>query len=204
MSSNGIYFATTKKKWIAQCRVNGKIQQIGSYDSPEAAGMAYVVFKQNVKREPTANYYVRLARYKSYCEFCKTPRTISEMFANYPKSNTGSVRHVSDTLVQEGFIQKTVQNLKVNANDKYVYVTIRDFKDSDLKPMGRGQIQKLKFDSTGIAMKEEEPTIKGARVINFDKADLKEKYNQQRHLDRLAMKSPKNHVSGSTMLGSDW
>ena len=202
MSSNGIYFAKQKQKWIAQCRVNGKNTQIGAFDTPEEASMAYVTHKLTVKREPTPNDYARLARFKSYCEFCKTPRTISEMFAKYPRSNTGSIRHASEYLVQEGFIEKTTQNAKINAKDKYIYVTIKDFTDADLKPMGRAQVQKLKFDAT-MDMKREE-IIEGARVINFDDEKLQEVYNLQRKLDRLAAKSPKNYVSGSTMSNSDW
>ena len=202
MSSNGIYFAKQKQKWIAQCRVNGKNTQIGAFDTPEEASMAYVVFKETVKREFTTNDYARLARFKSYCEFCKTPRTISEMFAEYPRSNTGSIRHASEYLVQEGFIEKTTQNAKINAKDKYIYVTIKDFTDADLKPMGRAQVQKLKFDAT-MDMKREE-IIEGARVINFDNLHLQTKYNEQRHMDRLAAKSPKNYVSGATISNGDW
>jgi len=202
MSCNGIYFAKLKQKWIAQCRNDGKVIQIGSFDTPEEASMAYASFRLGMKREPTANDYVRLARYKSYCEFCKTPRTISELFAHYPKSNTGSVRHVSDYLVQEGFIEKKTQSSKINAKDKYIYTTIKDFKDSDLKPMGRSQVAKLKFETT-LGMKRE-GIIEGARVINFDNLNLQAKYNEQRHMDRLAAKSPKNYISGATMSGSDW
>ena len=40
MSSNGIYFAKQKQKWIAQCRMNGKNTQIGAFDTPEEASMA--------------------------------------------------------------------------------------------------------------------------------------------------------------------
>ena len=202
MSCNGIYFSKTKQKWIAQCRSDGKVNHIGTFETPEQASMAYASFRLNLKREPTANDYVRLARYKSYCEFCKTPRTISEMFANYPKSNTGSVRHVSDYLVQEGFIEKKTQSSKINAKDKYIYKTIKDFKDSDLKPMGRSQVAKLKFETT-LGMKRED-IIEGARVINFDNLHLQAKYNEQRHMDRLAAKSPKNYISGATMSNADW
>jgi hypothetical protein len=104
--------------------------------------------------------------------------------------------------VQEGFIEKKTQNAKINAKDKYIYVTIKDFKDTDLKPMGRSQINKVRFETTmGIKAKD---IIEGARVINFDNLHLQAKYNEQRHLDRLAMKSPKNYISGATMSGSDW
>ena len=124
------------------------------------------------------------------------------MFAEYPRSNTGSIRHASEYLVQEGFIEKTTQNAKINAKDKYIYVTIKDFTDADLKPMGRAQVQKLKFDAT-MDMKREE-IIEGARVINFDNLHLQTKYNEQRHMDRLAAKSPKNYVSGATISNGDW
>jgi hypothetical protein len=201
MSSNGIYYAKQKQKWMAQCRLNGKTTQLGAFDTPEEASMAYVTHKLTVKREPTPNDYVRLARYQSYCEFCKTPRTISEMFAHYPKSNTGSVRHVSDFLVEEGFIEKKTQSTKINAKDKYLYVTIKDFLDTDLKPMGRAQVQKLKFNKADYIQDE---IIPGARVINFDDRKLQESYMLQRKLDRLSAKSPKNYISGATMSNSDW
>jgi hypothetical protein len=52
-------------------------------------------------------------------------------------------------------------------------------------------------------MKREE-IIEGARVINFDNLHLQTKYNEQRHMDRLAAKSPKNYVSGATISNGDW
>jgi hypothetical protein len=51
---------------------------------------------------------------------------------------------------------------------------------------------------------ENEPTIPGARVINFDDSKLTKLYMNQRAIDRANMKSPKNYVSGSTMSTSDW
>jgi DNA-binding MarR family transcriptional regulator len=51
---------------------------------------------------------------------------------------------------------------------------------------------------------ENEATIPGARVINFDDRNLTKLYMNQRAIDRANMKSPKNHVSGSTMSASDW
>jgi hypothetical protein len=197
MSYHGVYYSKSKDKWASQTRVNGKTIQLGTFDTPEEASMAYVAFKTTIKREPTPSDYKRLQRYIDYCEFCKTPRTISEMFANFHKSNTGSVRSASDYLVNNKFMRKTIRDLKTNAKDKYIYVTIKDFTETDLKPMGRSSLQQLKFDATMKA--REEVKILGAKVYNFDSGELRQKYTEQRKLDRLSAKIPKTYVSGSSL-----
>jgi len=197
MSYHGVYYSNSKNKWAAQTKVNGKTIQIGTFDTPEEAGEAYINFKSNIKREPTPSDYKRLKRFKDFCEFCKTPRTISEMFAQYSKSNTSSVRAVSDYLVNNKFMRKTMRDLKSNAKDKYIYVTIKDFQDSDLKPMGRSNLQKLKFDET-MALKEEQK-IQGATVYHFDTGELRQKYTEQRMADRKSAKMPKVYVSGNSL-----
>lgn len=196
MSSNGIYFAKQKQKWIAQCRMNGKNTQIGAFDTPEEASMAYVTHKLTVKREPTPSDYKRLERYKAFTNYCKTPRTISELFALYPKANTSSIRFASDYLVNNRFLKKTVRD-RDSIKDKYLYETIKDFQDADLKPMGRSTMQKIKFDET-MTLKEEQK-INGAVAYSFDSGTLREKYTQQRIADRLSAKMPKVYVSGNSL-----
>jgi hypothetical protein len=169
--------------------------QIGTFDTPDEASEAYNEFKSNIKREPTPSDYKRLERYKAFTAYCKTPRTISELFALYPKANTSSIRFASDYLVNNRFLKKTVRD-RDSIKDKYLYETIKDFQDADLKPMGRSTMQKIKFDET-MAMKEQKHT--GAIAYSFDSGVLREKYTQQRIADRLSAKMPKVYVSGSSL-----
>jgi hypothetical protein len=195
MSYHGVYYSSSKNKWAAQTKVNGKTVQIGVFDTPDEASEAYNEFKSNIKREPTPSDYKRLERYKAFTAYCKTPRTISELFALYPKANTSSIRFASDYLVNNRFLKKTVRD-RDSIKDKYLYETIKDFQDADLKPMGRSTMQKIKFDET-MAMKEQKHT--GAIAYSFDTGTLREQYTQQRIADRLSAKMPKVYVSGSSL-----
>ena len=195
MSYHGVYYSSTKNKWAAQTKINGKTVQIGVFNTPDEASEAYIEFKSNIKREPTPSDYKRLERYKAFTNYCKTPRTISELFAFYPKANTSSIRFASDYLVNNRFLKKTIRDSS-SIKDKYLYETIKDFQDADLKPMGRSTMQKIKFDET-MAMKEQKHT--GAVAYNFDTGTLREKYTQQRIADRLSAKMPKVYVSGGSL-----
>ena len=195
MSYHGVYFSSTKNKWAAQTKINGKTMQIGVFDTPEEASQAYNEFKSNIKREPTPSDYKRLERYKAFTAYCKTPRTISELFALYPKANTSSIRFASDYLVNNRFLKKTIRDSS-SIKDKYLYETIKDFQDADLKPMGRSTMQKIKFDET-MAMKEQKHT--GAIAYSFDSGVLREKYTEQRMADRKSAKMPKVYVSGNSL-----
>ena len=196
MSYHGVYYSSSKNKWAAQTKVNGKTVQIGVFDTPDEASEAYNEFKSNIKREPTPSDYKRLERYKAFTTYCKTPRTISELFALYPKANTSSIRFASDYLVNNRFLKKTVRD-RDSIKDKYLYETIKDFQDADLKPMGRSTMQKIKFDET-MTLREEQK-INGAVAYSFDSGTLREKYTQQRIADRLSAKMPKVYVSGNSL-----
>lgn len=197
----GIYYVNTRKTWAVNCRIEGKYYKIGEYETPEEASMAYVTYKINRNAQYSPSDLKRIERYKSYCEFCMEPRTLSELFAYFKKCNTNSVRHNVDYLVKEGFLVKLQQAAGGSTKDKYKHKTIKMFKDADLKPMGRAQVQKLKYDETMAAKSAD--IIPGARVINFESGPLHDKYMEQRKTDRKNMKSAKNYVSGSLMSNMD-
>jgi len=198
----GIYYVKTKEKWAVNCRIDGKHFKIGEYETPEEASMAYVTYKIKRNAEHSPSDKKRIARYQSFCEFCKEPKAFSEMFAHFNRYNTNSIRHNIAYLIKEGFMLQLQVAAGGSTKDKYKHKTIKMFQDSDLKPMGRAQVQKLKYDET---MENKAQTyVPGARVVSFESGELHDKYMQQRKTDRENMKSPKNYVSGSLMSSADW
>lgn len=197
----GIYYIKSKDKWAVNCRIDGKYYKIGDYETPEEASMAYVTYKIKRNAQHSPSDKKRIEKYKSFCEFCKEPKAFSELFAKFNRLNTNSIRHNIAYLMKEGFILQMQVAAGGSTKDKYKHKTIKMFEDADLKPMGRGQVQKLKYDET-MATKSLD-VIPGARVVSFESGELHDKYMQQRKTDRENMKSPKNYVSGSLMSNMD-
>ena len=47
----GVYFHKRDGKFVAQCRVNGKLQHLGRFNTPEEAFNAYKPFKENLCKQ---------------------------------------------------------------------------------------------------------------------------------------------------------
>lgn len=191
---SGIYYSRAKAKWAAQTRVQGRMVQIGTYDTPEDAVRGYSEFKSKQQSELSPSDLKRLERYKEFCAYCHIPRTISELFAYFYRANTSSVRSLAEYLSSNGFVSKTIRDSKTNAKDRYYYQTIKNFTKADLKPMDRSYQVKVKPE----AEPEKEKTP-GATVVCFDSGVLREKYTQQRKADRLNAKTTKTYVSGGSL-----
>jgi hypothetical protein len=191
---SGIYYSKAKGKWAAQTRVQGRMVQIGLYDTPEDAVKGYSEFKLKQQSEPSPSDLKRLERYKEFCAYCHIPRTISELFAYFYKANSSSIRSLAEYLSSNGFVSKTIRDSKTNAKDKYHYQTIKNFTKDDLKPIDRSYQVKVKAET-----EPEKEKIPGATIISFDSGVLREKYTQQRKADRLSAKISKTYVSGSSL-----
>ena len=94
-----------------------------------------------------------------------------------------------------GFLKSIITDHS-GKHKKYTFVTIKLMSYEDA--LDYVSPRKYKPKET------DEPTIAGARVINFDDKKLSDLYMTQRKTDRLNMKSPKNHVSGALMSTADW
>jgi hypothetical protein len=191
---SGIYYSRAKAKWAAQTRVQGRMVQIGLYDTPEDAVRGYSEFKSKQQSELSPSDLKRLERYKEFCAYCHIPRTISELFAYFYKANTSSIRSLAEYLSSNGFISKTISDSKTNAKDRYYYQTIKNFTKADLKPMDRSYQVKVKAE-----VEPEKENTPGAKVICFDSGVLREKYTQQRKADRLSAKTTKTYVNGGSL-----
>ena len=191
---SGIYYSRAKAKWAAQTRVQGRMVQIGLYDTPEDAVRGYSEFKSKQQSELSPSDLKRLERYKEFCAYCHIPRTISELFAYFYKANTSSIRSLAEYLSSNGFVSKTIRDSKTNAKDRYYYQTIKNFTKADLKPMDRSYQVKVKAE-----VEPEKENTPGAKVICFDSGVLREKYTQQRKADRLSAKTTKTYVNGGSL-----
>lgn len=198
-----IIFRKKVDAWVVTARdSNSKVVHIGNYKTQEEAKIAEQAFRdqkiaisyamQQDKLDRLAKEMV--ARYNVYLEFCVLPKTLTDMREQLDNDkNTAS--NTIKSLMARGFMKSMVVS-DTGTRKYYSFVTTKLMSYEDA--LDYVSPKKYKPKDTN------EPTLPGARVINFDNKKLSELYMSQRKTDRANMKSPKNHVSGSTMSGSDW
>jgi DNA-binding MarR family transcriptional regulator len=198
-----IIFRKKVDAWVVTTRdSNSKVVHIGNYKTQEEAKIVEQAFRdqkiaisyamQQDKLDRLAKEMV--ARYNVYLEFCVLPKTLTDMREQLDNDkNTAS--NTIKSLMARGFMKSMVVS-DTGTRKYYSFVTTKLMSYEDA--LDYVSPKKYKPKDTN------EPTLPGARVINFDNKKLSELYMSQRKTDRANMKSPKNHVSGSTMSGSDW
>ncbi len=199
-----IVFRKKVDAWVVTARDSDcQIIHIGDYKTQEEAKTAEQEFKEKRLAESYAKQEAKLdrlakqmvARYNVYLEFCVLPKTLTDMKQQLDADkNTAS--NTIKSLMARGFLKSIVIN-DTGIKKYYKFVTIKLMSYEDA--LEYVSPRKYKTKAT-----ENEATIPGARVINFDDNKLTKLYMSQRAIDRANMKSPKNYVSGSTMSASDW
>lgn len=198
-----IIFRKKVNAWVVTARdANSKVIHIGNYKTQEEAKIAEQAYRDKKLADSYAMQAAKLdkmakemvARYNVYLEFCVLPKTLTDMREQLDNDkNTAS--NTIKSLMARGFMKSIVVN-DTGTRKYYSFVTTKLMSYEDA--LDYVSPRKYKPKDTN------EPTLPGARVINFDNKKLSELYMTQRKTDRANMKSPKNHVSGSTMSGSDW
>ena len=198
-----IVFRKKVDAWVVTARDSDcQIVHIGDYSTEEEAQAAEKEFKEKRLAESYAKQAEKLdrlakemvARYNVYLEFCVLPKSLTQMRENIDNDkNTAS--NTIKSLMARGFLKSIITDHS-GKHKKYTFVTIKLMSYEDALDYVSPRKYKPK-DSN-------EPTIAGARVINFDDKKLSELYMIQRATDRANMKSPKNYVSGSLMSTADW
>lgn len=198
-----ILFRKKVDAWVVTGRdAQRQIVTIGNYKTEEEARAAEKEFKDKRLAEEYESKQERLdyqakimvARCNRYLEFCVLPKSLTQM-REALDSDKNTAANMIRSLMARGYMKSIVMDDK-GKHKKYTFVTIKLMYYEDaiqcVSP------RKYKEKETN------EPTIAGARVINFDDKKLSELYMTQRKTDRLNMKSPKNHVSGALMSTADW
>jgi hypothetical protein len=198
-----ILFRKKVDAWVVTGRdAQRQIVTIGNYKTEEEARAAEKDFKDKRLAESYALQQHRLhqqaeamyERYNRYLEFCVLPKNLTQM-REALDSDKNTAANTIRSLMARGYMKSIVLDDK-GKHKKYNFVTIKliSFEEA----LSYASPKKYKAKET------DEPTIAGARVINFDDKKLSELYMTQRATDRANMKSPKNYVSGATMSTSDW
>ena len=198
-----ILFRKKVDAWVVTGRdAQRQIVTIGNYKTEEEARVAEKDFKDKRLAETYALQQGRLhqqaeamfERYNRYLEFCVLPKNLTQMREKLD-SDKNTAANTIRSLMARGYMKSIVLDDK-GKHKKYNFVTIKliSFEEA----LSYASPKKYKPKETN------EPTIAGARVINFDDKKLSELYMTQRKTDRLNMKSPKNHVSGALMSTADW
>ena len=198
-----ILFRKKVDAWVVTGRdAQRQIVTIGNYKTEEEARAAEKDFKDKRLAETYALQQGRLhqqaeamfERYNRYLEFCVLPKNLTQM-REALDSDKNTAANTIRSLMARGYMKSIVLDDK-GKHKKYNFVTIKliSFEEA----LSYASPKKYKPKETN------EPTIAGARVINFDDKKLSELYMTQRKTDRLNMKSPKNHVSGALMSTADW
>ena len=198
-----IVFRKKVDAWVVEARDSDrKIIIIGNYKTEEEARAADKEYKDKKLAESYALQQDRLyqqaeamyERYSRYLEFCVLPKNLTQMREALDSDNNTAANTIR-SLMARGYMKSIVLDDK-GKHKKYNFVTIKliSFEEA----LSYASPKKYKPKET------DEPTIAGARVINFDDKKLSELYMTQRKTDRVNMKSPKNYVSGATMSTSDW
>jgi len=198
-----IVFRKKVNAWVVTARDSDcQIIHIGDYKTQEEAKAAEQAFREKKLAESYALQEAKLdrmakemvARYNVYLEFCVLPKTLTEIKAGLDNDkNTAS--NTIKSLMARGFMKSIVVS-DTGTRKYYSFVTTKLMSYEDA--LAYVSPKKYKPKDTG------EPTIAGARRITFDEGKLRQTYNEQRKIDRMNMKSPKNYTSGATMSGVDW
>lgn len=198
-----IVFRKKLNAWVVEARDSERqIIHIGDYKTEEEAKVAEKAFKEKRLAEAYAKQQARLEqqaksmfeRYNRYLEFCVLPKNLTQMREQLDGDKNTAANTIR-SLMARGFLKSIVLD-DTGKHKKYNFVTIKLM--SYEEALGFASPKKFKTE------KEDEPTLPGARIINFDDEKLTKLYMNQRAIDRANMKSPKNYVSGSTMSTSDW
>jgi hypothetical protein len=198
-----IVFRKKLNAWVVEARDSERqIIIVGNYQTEEEARAADKEYKDKKLAESYAlkqksleqQAEVMFERYNRYLEFCVLPKSLTQMRENLDSDKNTSANTIR-SLMARGYMKSIVLDDK-GKHKKYNFVTLKliSFKEA----LSYASPKKYKPKET------DEPTIAGARVINFDDKKLSELYMTQRKTDRANMKSPKNHISGATMSTSDW
>ena len=198
-----IVFRKKLNAWVVEARDSKRqIIHIGDYKTEEEAKAANKEYQDKRLAESYAIQQHRLhqqaesmyERYNRYLEFCVLPKSLTQMRENLDSDKNTSANTIR-SLMARGYMKSIVLDDK-GKHKKYNFVTIKliSFEEA----LSYASPKKYKPKET------DEPTIPGARVINFDDKKLSELYMTQRATDRANMKSPKNYISGATMSTSDW
>jgi hypothetical protein len=198
-----IVFRKKLNAWVVEARDSERqIIIVGNYQTEEEARAAdkeykdkklaesYALKQKGLEQQAEAMY----ERYNRYLEFCVLPKSLTQMREKLD-SDKNTAANTIRSLMARGYMKSIVLDDK-GKHKKYNFVTLKliSFEEA----LSYASPKKYKAKETN------EPTIAGARVINFDDKKLSELYMTQRATDRANMKSPKNHISGATMSTSDW
>ena len=198
-----IVFRKKLNAWVVEARDSERqIIIVGNYQTEEEARAADKEYKDKKLAESYAlkqksleqQAEVMFERYNRYLEFCVLPKSLTQMRENLDSDKNTSANTIR-SLMARGYMKSIVLDDK-GKHKKYNFVTLKliSFEEA----LSYASPKKYKPKET------DEPTIPGARVINFDDKKLSELYMTQRATDRANMKSPKNYISGATMSTSDW
>jgi len=149
--------------------------------------------KQEAKLDRQAKEMV--ARYNVYLEFCVLPKTLTDM-KQHLDADKNTASNTIKSLMARGYLKSIVIS-DTSSRKYYSFVTIKLMSYEEALEYVSPRKYKTKAS-------ENEATIPGARVINFDDNKLTKLYMNQRAIDRANMKSPKNYVSGALMSTADW
>jgi len=198
-----IVFRKKLNAWVVEARDSERqIIIVGNYQTEEEARAAdkeykdkklaesYALKQKGLEQQAEAMY----ERYNRYLEFCVLPKSLTQMREKLD-SDKNTAANTIRSLMARGYMKSIVLDDK-GKHKKYNFVTLKliSFEEA----LSYASPKKYKPKET------DEPTIAGARVINFDDKKLSELYMTQRATDRANMKSPKNYISGATMSTSDW
>jgi DNA-binding MarR family transcriptional regulator len=199
-----IVFRKKVDAWVVTARDSEcQIIHIGNYQTQEEAKAAEQAFREKRIAESYAKQEAKLdrlakemvARYNVYLEFCVLPKTLTDMKQQLDADkNTAS--NTIKSLMARGFMKSIVVS-DTGTRRYYSFVTIKLMSYEEALEYVSPRKYKTKAS-------ENEPTLPGARVINFDDNKLTKLYMNQRAIDRANMKSPKNYVSGSSISAGDW
>jgi len=198
-----IVFRKKLNAWVVEARDSERqIIIVGNYQTEEEARAAdkeykdkklaesYALKQKGLEQQAEAMY----ERYNRYLEFCVLPKSLTQMREKLD-SDKNTAANTIRSLMARGYMKSIVLDDK-GKHKKYNFVTLKliSFEEA----LSYASPKKYKPKETN------EPTIPGARVINFDDKKLSALYMTQRATDRANMKSPKNYISGATMSTSDW
>jgi len=199
-----IVFRKKVDAWVVTARDSDcQIIHIGDYKTQEEAKAAEQAFKEKRLAESYAKQEAKLdrqakemvARYNVYLEFCVLPKTLTDM-KQHLDADKNTASNTIKSLMARGYLKSIVIS-DTSSRKYYSFVTIKLMSYEEALEYVSPRKYKTKAS-------ENEATIPGARVINFDDNKLTKLYMNQRAIDRANMKSPKNYVSGAIMSAADW
>lgn len=199
-----ILFRKKVDAWVVTARDSEcQIVHIGDYKTQDEAKAAEQEYREKKLADSYAKQQARLdklakemvARYNVYLEFCVLPKTLTDM-KHHLDADKNTASNTIKSLMARGYLKSIVIS-DTSSRKYYSFVTIKLMSYEEALEY----VSPRKYQTKAS---ENEPTIPGARVINFDDSKLTKLYMNQRAIDRANMKSPKNYVSGSTMSTSDW